>query len=96
MATGDRLGCACHRRCRHVGAGGLRNQRQMGSPVIIATNMGFNLWMGHHEGASGRMNVAGDLLPVADDPDLSAPNWRLRRATSSCAGLAIHAHAPER
>lgn len=34
-----------------------RNQRELGSPVIIATNLGPNLWIGHHEGATGRMTT---------------------------------------
>ncbi|HEY8172161.1 MAG TPA: glycosyltransferase family 39 protein [Dehalococcoidia bacterium] len=32
-----------------------RNQRELGGPVIIATNFGPNVWLGHHEGATGRM-----------------------------------------
>jgi 4-amino-4-deoxy-L-arabinose transferase-like glycosyltransferase len=55
----------------------LRNERQLGSPVIIATNVGPNLWIGHNEGASGRMQV-DDPIPVPDDPDLSQPEFEVR------------------
>ncbi|MBI2723651.1 MAG: glycosyltransferase family 39 protein [Chloroflexi bacterium] len=36
----------------------VRNQRQLGSPVIVATNFGPNMWIGNHDGASGRMQIA--------------------------------------
>jgi 4-amino-4-deoxy-L-arabinose transferase-like glycosyltransferase len=38
-----------------------RNQRELGSPVLIATNLGGNLWLGNHAGATGRMQSAQPL-----------------------------------
>jgi len=35
-----------------------RNQDKLGSPVLIATNFGPNLWIGNHDGASGTMSIA--------------------------------------
>jgi 4-amino-4-deoxy-L-arabinose transferase-like glycosyltransferase len=35
----------------------IRNQRELGSPVLIATNFGPNLWLGNHDTATGRMSV---------------------------------------
>lgn len=31
----------------------VRNQRQIGTPVLVSTNGGPNLWMGNHEGTQG-------------------------------------------
>lgn len=33
-----------------------RNARELGSPIIVSSNLGGNLWMGHHEGATGGMD----------------------------------------
>jgi hypothetical protein len=35
----------------------VRNERELGSPVLLATNFGPNLWIGNHDGATGRMNI---------------------------------------
>lgn len=34
----------------------VRNARELGSPMLVSSNLGGNLWMGHHEGASGGMD----------------------------------------
>ena len=49
----------------------IRNEQKLGSPVIISTNMGPNVWIGHHEGASGGMHVEGGALPQPDHEGLS-------------------------
>jgi hypothetical protein len=51
----------------------MRNEQKLGSPVIIATNLGPNVWIGHHEGATGGMHVPGGALPQPEEPDLSQP-----------------------
>lgn len=51
----------------------IRNEQKLGSPVIIATNLGPNVWIGHHQGASGGMYVAGGALPQPDRAGLSQP-----------------------
>jgi 4-amino-4-deoxy-L-arabinose transferase-like glycosyltransferase len=35
----------------------LRNARELDSPVLISTNVGANLWIGNHAGATGRMQI---------------------------------------
>lgn len=50
-----------------------RNEQKLGSPVIIATNLGPNVWIGHHEGASGQMFVDGGALPQPDHAGLTQP-----------------------
>ena len=50
-----------------------RNEQKLGSPVIIATNLGPNVWIGHHEGASGVMYVQGGAVPQPEGQDLSQP-----------------------
>lgn len=32
-----------------------RNLRELGSPMLVSSNVGGNLWQGHHEGATGGM-----------------------------------------
>ena len=44
----------------------VRNQREIGSPVVVATNFGPNLWVGNHAGATGRMNI-----PEVEGPQAS-------------------------
>jgi 4-amino-4-deoxy-L-arabinose transferase-like glycosyltransferase len=51
----------------------VRNQQKLGSPVIIATNLGPNVWIGHHEGASGVMYVEGGALPQPEQGGLTQP-----------------------
>ncbi len=41
----------------------VRNGRELGSPVLIATNVGPNLWLGNHAGATGRMQ-SDEPIPV--------------------------------
>ena len=55
-----------------------RNERQLGSPVLIATNFGPNLWIGNHEGASGRMNIAEPEPPQPDRANLSQPEFEAK------------------
>jgi 4-amino-4-deoxy-L-arabinose transferase-like glycosyltransferase len=48
-----------------------RNERELGSPVIIATNLGPNLWIGHNEGASGGMSIDAPEPPQPERGDLT-------------------------
>jgi hypothetical protein len=50
-----------------------RNQQQLGSPVIISTNMGPNLWIGHHDGATGRMSIPEPEPPQPDKTGKTQP-----------------------
>lgn len=52
-----------------------RNQQQLGSPVVIATNLGANLWIGNHEGATGRMQT-DQPIPLPDR-SLSQPAYEV-------------------
>ncbi len=52
--------------CASLAPWTLRNWSMLGSPVVISTNTGPNLWIGHHEGATGRMAVEGNAPPLAD------------------------------
>jgi 4-amino-4-deoxy-L-arabinose transferase-like glycosyltransferase len=55
----------------------LRNDEQLGSPVIIATNLGPNLWLGNHAGASGRMDTAV-AMPLPDHSGVSEPEFEVK------------------
>ena len=55
----------------------LRNDEQLGSPVIIATNLGPNLWLGNHAGASGRMDTAV-AIPLPDHTGLAEPEFEVK------------------
>ncbi len=55
-----------------------RNQRELGSPVVIATNLGPNVWIGHHAGASGRMRIAEPEPPLPDRGDLTQPAFEVK------------------
>ncbi|MEX2245508.1 MAG: glycosyltransferase family 39 protein [Dehalococcoidia bacterium] len=52
----------------------IRNERLLGSPVIISTNVGANLWFGHHEGATGRMDP---FDPPRADRALAQPAYEV-------------------
>ncbi len=54
----------------------VRNQQQLGSPVVIATNLGPNLWIGHHEGATGRMQSDAPI-PLPDRGGLTQPEYEV-------------------
>lgn len=54
-----------------------RNVRELHSPVIVATNVGGNLWLGSHEGASGRMNTA-QPLPVPSRTGLTQTEYEVK------------------
>jgi len=48
----------------------IRNALQMNAFVPISTNVGVDLWIGHHDGASGRNELADEL--VYSHPDLDS------------------------
>ncbi len=53
-----------------------RNEQKLGSPVIIATNLGANLWIGHHDGASGRMAIDAPI-PLPNREGLTQPEYEV-------------------
>lgn len=55
----------------------LRNNEQLGSPVIVSTNMGGNLWIGHHEDATGRMTISQPEPPVPPKGSLPWIEWEV-------------------
>jgi 4-amino-4-deoxy-L-arabinose transferase-like glycosyltransferase len=40
----------------------IRNAAEMGAPVLISTNAGVDFWIGHHDGATGRGQMADELF----------------------------------
>lgn len=55
----------------------VRNERKLGSPVIIATNLGPNLWIGNHDGATGRMRIPEAGPPLPDRAGLTQPEYEV-------------------
>jgi 4-amino-4-deoxy-L-arabinose transferase-like glycosyltransferase len=47
-----------------------RNMVRLDAPVIVSTNLGGNLWIGHHDGATGRMHVTA-TPPLPSDEELT-------------------------
>jgi hypothetical protein len=60
-----------------------RNARVLDSPVVISTNIGANLWIGNHEGASGRMAIDAPEPPQPEPPPYCAGlqgfSWQICR-----------------
>ncbi len=54
-----------------------RNQRELGSPVIIATNLGPNVWIGNHAGATGRMRIAEPEPPLPERGEMTQPEFEV-------------------
>ena len=65
----------------------IRNAIQMESPVFLSTNAGINFWIGNHEGATGRGQLADEL--VYSYPELTTVQREVRvNAEASRRGLA--------
>lgn len=54
-----------------------RNQRELGSPVIIATNLGPNVWIGNHADATGRMQIPESEPPLPERGDMTQPEFEV-------------------
>jgi hypothetical protein len=54
-----------------------RNQRQLDSPVLIATNLGGNLWLGNHAGSQGRMQTA-QPIPLVSRVGITEPQYEVK------------------
>jgi 4-amino-4-deoxy-L-arabinose transferase-like glycosyltransferase len=54
----------------------VRNQRELGRPIVIATNLGGNLWLGNHAGATGRMQ-SDQPLPLPDHAGLTQQQYEV-------------------
>jgi hypothetical protein len=61
--------------CALIAPWTLRNYDVLGSPVVLATNTGGNFWIGHHEGATGRMSTNGELPPLTDRGNRTLGEW---------------------
>ncbi len=61
-----------------------RIQRELGRPVIVAANLGANVWIGDHTGASGRMDIVEPQPPLPDRGNL-APIRSLKVTTDRLA-----------
>ena len=55
-----------------------RNQREIGSPVVVATNFGPNLWIGNHTGSTGRMNIPEVEPPQASRAGLTQGEYEIK------------------
>ncbi len=55
-----------------------RNQREIGTPVIVATNFGPNLWIGNHTGSTGRMNIPEVEPPQASRAGLTQGEYEVK------------------
>lgn len=55
-----------------------RNEREIGSPVAVATNFGPNLWIGNHTGATGRMNIPEVEPPQASRAGLTQGEYEVK------------------
>lgn len=54
-----------------------RNEQRLGSPVILATNFGPNLWIGNHDGATGRMNIPEPEPPQPERGDMTQSEFEV-------------------
>jgi 4-amino-4-deoxy-L-arabinose transferase-like glycosyltransferase len=61
--------------CAVIAPWTLRNWSTLGTPVAISTNTGANLWIGHHDGATGRMSTNGALPPLTDRGTRTLGEW---------------------
>jgi 4-amino-4-deoxy-L-arabinose transferase-like glycosyltransferase len=68
-AVGDRLVAVMLGIALFVAPWTIRNAIEMHSPVLIATNAGVDFWIGHHDGASGRGQMADGLVFDRTEPD---------------------------
>jgi 4-amino-4-deoxy-L-arabinose transferase-like glycosyltransferase len=68
----------------------LRNQRLFGSPVLVSTNFGANLWMGNNPGTEG------GYMPLPDRADLAGKSELERDAMLEKEGKAFIASDPLR
>jgi len=60
----------------------VRNERELGSPVLIASNLGTNLLLGHYPGSTGRSGVR-DALPLVERGDLSLPEYEVKASNEA-------------
>lgn len=56
----------------------MRNQRKLGSPVLLATNVGVNIWIGNHEGATGRMYIPEPEAPQPTHDGVTQPEFEVK------------------
>ncbi|MDP9238738.1 MAG: glycosyltransferase family 39 protein [Chloroflexota bacterium] len=55
-----------------------RNQRQLGSPVLLATNFGVNVWIGNHDNATGRRNIPEPEAPQPSRLGVTQPQFEVK------------------
>jgi 4-amino-4-deoxy-L-arabinose transferase-like glycosyltransferase len=48
-----------------------RNAHHLGRPVLISNNMGHNIWIGHNDGATGRIPPADIARPAPERGDMT-------------------------
>ncbi|HYM15084.1 MAG TPA: glycosyltransferase family 39 protein [Dehalococcoidia bacterium] len=56
----------------------VRNDHQLGSPVLISTNLGPNLWIGNHSDATGRMGIPEADPPLPQRGTLTQPQYEVK------------------
>lgn len=73
-----------------------RNEQRLGSPVILATNFGPNVWIGNHEGATGRMNISEPEPPQPERGEMTQPEFEVAADRLALRkGLSYIARQPE-
>jgi 4-amino-4-deoxy-L-arabinose transferase-like glycosyltransferase len=55
-----------------------RNQHKLGSPVLVATNFGVNIWIGNHDHATGRMSIPEPEAPQPSRANLTQPEFEVK------------------
>jgi 4-amino-4-deoxy-L-arabinose transferase-like glycosyltransferase len=55
-----------------------RNQRQLGSPVLLATNFGVNIWIGNHDDATGRQSIPESEAPQPSHQGVTQPEFEVK------------------
>jgi 4-amino-4-deoxy-L-arabinose transferase-like glycosyltransferase len=55
-----------------------RNEREIGTPVVLSTNFGPNLWIGNHHGSTGRMNIPEVEPPQASRQGLTQGEYEVK------------------
>ncbi len=74
-----------------------RNQREIGSPVVLATNLGPNLWIGNHDDATGRMAIPEVEPPQASRAGLTQGEYEVKTGNLALRkGLRFMLTHPER
>ncbi len=74
-----------------------RNQHKLGSPVLVATNFGVNVWIGNHDTATGRRGIPEPEAPQPSRANISQPEFEVKADNLALrTGLTYMRHHPAR